>query len=501
MRLTGRDLSTADVVAVALGARVELAEEARAAMSASVAAFADAPNVLDQKRSYLLGDVRPGAEGLARSFILGHCAGVGEPLPVPYVRAMILCRANVLAHGASGVRPELVDALCALLNAGITPVVPSQGSVGAAGDLAPLAHVARVLCGLGGAVIIDGERHSSSPLPAFDPTPKEALSLINGATLTVALAAVALEQAETLLLALESACAMSLEALRADLRCLSASAQQHRGQPGAIATAERLRGLLEGSELWEEHRPPDAFSLRAAPAVIGAAWDAWAHCKEVVSRELNGACDNPLWFSEEEGIVEAGNFHGAPVALAMDYLRIALTQAATQSERRSFRLTHGSINRELPSFLVEGTGLNSGFMLAQYTAASLASECKGLCHPAVVDTIPTMQHQEDHVSMGPIAGRLCLRVLECVADIVGIEALLSAQALDFRREGWHFQNRQRLLGHPARLGHGTEQRRSTVREATPFWHDDQILHPALRAVGGLVREGKLGGKSGWLGPA
>jgi histidine ammonia-lyase len=257
--------------------------------------------------------------------------------------------------------------------------------------------------------------------------------------------------------------------------------------------ASRIAKRLAGSSLALPGNPPDAFSIRAAPAVIGAARDALAFARDITLRELNGACDNPLWI-DGEGLVEAGNFHGAPVALALDVLRIGLTQAVTQSERRTYRLTSGALTGDLPSFLVEGTGLNSGFMLAQYTAASLASECKGLSHPASVDSIPTVQHHEDHVSMGPIAGRLTLRVLECAADIVAIEALLAAQALDLRRRG-------RSIGAPgegvpASLAPGVETARLAVREVTPFWEDDQILHPAIAAVGSLVRAGRLHGAAG-----
>ena len=342
-------------------------------------------SVLVQKRRFLVGEGDFPESDLVNAFILGHCAGVGDPLPVPVVRALIVCRANVLAAGFSGVRPAAVEALLEMLNRGITPVVPSQGSVGAAGDLAPLAHVARVLCGLGGAVRLpDGTLTERHDLPAFSPTHKEALSLINGATLTTALAALAVHRAERVLDAMETACAMTMEAVRSDTRCLSTNAVDARGHASATRVAFRIGKFLEGSSLATSGRPPDAFSIRAAPAVLGAARDAWTFARDLTVRELNGACDNPLWI-DGEGMVEAGNFHGAPVALALDVLRIGLTQAATQSERRTYRLTSGSLTGDLPSFLVEGTGLNSGFMLAQYTAASLASECKGLAHPASVE--------------------------------------------------------------------------------------------------------------------
>lgn len=501
--INGEALTPAQVVDVAQGARVVLAGDARQRMEESAAAYATLPSVLDSKREALVGDAWAPAEGEdgVAGFLLGHCASVGELLPDEAVRALIVCRANVLAVGLSGVRPACVEALLALLNARVTPLVPCQGSVGAAGDLAPLAHVARVLCGLGGrARWSDGEIHEGLPdiVPPFWPTPKEALSLINGATLTAALAAIAIARAERVLSAMEVSCAMSMEALRADRRCLSVPAVDARNHPDGTRVAVRLGKLLEGSVLCVAGRPPDAFSVRAAPAVLGAARDAFDWARQTVLRELNGACDNPLWI-DGEGVVEGGNFHGAPVALAMDTLRIALTQAATQSERRTYRLTSGHLAGDLPSFLVEGTGLNSGFMLAQYTAASLASECKGLSHPATVDTIPTVQHHEDHVSMGPIAARLTLRVLECVADIVGIEALLAAQALDFRRDGVSFPNGERVQGEPIPLAPGVARAHAAVRSVAARWVDDQILHPAMHSVGRLVRAGGLGGESGGAG--
>ena len=494
--INGEALTPDHVAAVAHGARVVLAGDARARMERSATAYDALPSVLVQKRRSLVGELVEPDGDIVTAFVLGHCAGVGEPLPSPIVRAMIVCRANVLAIGYSGVRPALVEALLAMLNAGVTPVVPSQGSVGAAGDLAPLAHVARVLLGLGGAVrLADGTLTEAHGLPAFAPTHKEALSLINGATLTSALAALAVHRAERVLDAMEVACAMTMEALRADTRCLSVRAVEARGHGNATRVADRLARRLAGSALAIPGRPPDSFSLRAAPAVLGAARDALDFARGLTVRELNGACDNPLWV-EGEGVVEVGNFHGAPVALALDVLRIGITQAATQSERRTYRLTSGALTGDLPSFLVEGTGLNSGFMLAQYTAASLASECKGLSHPACVDTIPTVQHHEDHVSMGPIAGRLTLRVLECVADIVGIEALLAAQALDFRRRGLSFPAGVRTEGPPPTLAPGIDAARAAVRGVTAYWDDDQILHPALAAVGALIRSGGLAGRPG-----
>lgn len=491
--LDGRTLTCEDVHAIAHGAQPALAAAARDRMRTSAAAWEGQPDVLARKGAQLLG--RDGGGGTA-AFVLAHCAGVGEPLPGPVVRALIACRANVLAVGHSAARPEAAEALLHLLHAGITPVVPSQGSVGAAGDLAPLAHVARVALGLGGAAhLADGTRVDRVEVPPFTPTPKEALALINGATLTTALAALAVVRADRVLTAMETACAMTMDALRADLRCLSERGVGARGHREAEAVAARLRGLLEGSRRAAWGNPPDPFSIRAAPAVIGAARAALAHVREVVTAELNGAADNPLWI-DGEGAVEVGNFHGSPVALALDYLRIALTQAATQAERRTYRLSTGHLVGDLPSFLVEDSGLNSGLMLAQYTAASLASECKGLCHPAVVDSIPTAQHSEDHVSMGPIAGRLTLRVIEAVADIVGIEALFAAQALDFRDRGVRWVDGRRVEEPPVPGGAGVARAHAAVRAVVPHWDEDRVMRPALQAVGALVRDGGLVGAPG-----
>lgn len=485
IRVDGRSLTIADVHRVASGEAAELAPEAATAMRANVASAPQGESVLERKRIWLVGQHASGMSGdeLARAFILGHCAGVGEPFPEAVVRATLVARANVLAGGLTGSRPEAAEALLALLRAGVVPHVPSQGSVGAAGDLAPLAHIAAVVCGY---------TASDPPVQPLRPTPKEALSLINGATVTTALAALACARARRVLEAAIAAAAMTFEVVRADAGCIDARPLAARGHPGAEDAATRLRALLAGSEAVIAGREPDAFSIRCAPAVLGSALDALEHTEAVVTRELNGAADNPLLFDGEW--IEAGNFHGSPVALAMDHLRIALTSVATQSERRTFRLTYGQLSHGLPSFLVPGTGLNSGFMLAQYTAASLASECKGLCWPASVDSIPTVQHHEDHVSMGPISARRTLDVLECLADIVAIEALLAAQGLDLRALGraWGPAG-EPIEAPPVAPPAPIERLRATLRAEIPFWEDDGVLRPALVSVGRLVRQGALSG--------
>lgn len=489
IRLDGASLTIEEVHRVAVGEGATLAPEAAAAMRENAAGAPAGQSVLERKRQWLVGDhaVGLGGDELARAFILGHCAGVGEPFAPEIVRAILLTRANVLAGAATGSRPEAALALLAMLNAGVLPRVPSQGSVGAAGDLAPLAHVAAVACGYTG---------QDPALPAFRPTPKEALALINGATVTTALAALALARARRILDAAVAAAAMTFEVVGADPGCLDPRAMAARGHPGPVSVAGHLRALLAGSEAVRPSEP-DAFSIRCAPAVLGAAMEALEHSEGVVTRELNAAADNPLLFQGEW--VEAGNFHGAPVALAMDHLKIALTSVATQSERRTFRLSYGQLSEGLPSFLVRGTGLNSGFMLAQYTAASLASECKGLAWPASVDSIPTVQHHEDHVSMGPIAARRALETVERLADIVAIEALLAAQGLDLRARGYAWGPGGEPLEAPRTPPPpAIERMRATLRTEVPFWEDDAVLRPALVAAGRLIRSGALTGvPSGW----
>ena len=284
-----------------------------------------------------------------------------------------------------------------------------------------------------------------------------------------------------------------MEASRADIGCIDSRPQDVRGHTGAILVAAELRELLTGSDRVVSGRQPDAFSIRCAPSVLGAVSDALDHVEKIVENELNGLSDNPLLFDGEW--LEAGNFHGASLAMSMDHLRIALAQLATISERRTYRLTHGDLSPNLPSFLVPGTGLNSGFMIAQYTAASLASEVKGYAHPASVDSIPTIQHHEDHNSMAPIAARMALRSVECVADIVGIEMLLASQALDLCEHGlkWEEEGVIREIP-PCDLAPEIRDRRDCIRSNVPFWEDDGVMHPALEIMGRMVRYGEVTGE-------
>ena len=474
--LDGSRLTPAQLSSVAEGAIVRLDPDARRRMGDNYRWYVEQQptDAVADKWSWIGPGELPPQPSLA--FIRGHCTGVGDPLPQPWVRAVMAARANVLAGGHSGVRPEAVDVLLNMLEAGIIPVVPSQGSVGAAGSAA-LAHIAEVACGAGGHAWVDGHRQpgpdAMAGLRCLQPTSKEALSLLNGSTLGTALSALAMDQARWLLSSAEAACALSMEAFRADSRCVAASAMEVRRHPGAVQVAERLRAYLDGSGRVSPGRQPDPFSLRCAPTVLGAVTDALDHVESVIERELNAAVDNPLVFPGE-GVIEAGNFHGAPVSMATDHLRVAMTQVASISERRTYRLTYGSLSG-LPSFLVQDSGVNSGLMLAQYTAASLVSECKGLAHPAAVDSIPTVQHNEDHVSMGPISARAALELLDVVSDVLGIELMCAAQAIDLRP--------------PAPLGSGSQKVYDAVRRQVTQWGDDRVLHPDLDAMGASVRRG------------
>lgn len=497
--LNGFELTAQEVWAVSHGAKVQLAESSVSAMQANYQDWIKlgSPDVLARKEAWLLGadeEYRAPSEHRLQAFVESHCAGVGKLLPTAWVRALMLCRANVLASARSGCRPETVQFLIKMLNAGIHPLVPRQGSVGAAGDLAPLAHVARVAFRLGGQAECSGSvlpaKQAMADMPAFTPTPKEALSFINGATLSVALAAIAVVRAEKLLSTSEVVLAMTMEAVLAQKDCINVEALKARGQIGGVQVAETLTAALSDSVLCNADRKPDAFSIRCAPSVLGAGRDTLTHVSEIVHRELNGACDNPLLLNGK--LIETGNFHGAPIGLTMDHLKVALTQIATLSERRTFRMTHGDLSGNLPSFLVEDTGSNSGFMLAQYTAASLASECKGLSMPASVDTIPTGQHHEDHVSMAPIAARSALKILDALSEIIGIEAICAAQALDFRLEGVFFNaNGEKQIGSQQQAAAAVQRTHSTIRGASKRWMSDRVMHLELKACSNLIRGGEL----------
>lgn len=365
---------------------------------------------------------------LQLNLIRSHAAGVGEPLSEPEVRAVMALRANVLAKGCSGIRLETLEALLGLLNTGVAPRVPSRGSVGASGDLAPLAHLALVLVGEGD--LLPG---SAPRPPAVTLGPKEGLALINGTQASAGVLALAVLAAARLARAADIAAAMSIDGLRGSARPFDARIHAARPVPGQAASAHNLRTLLSGSAINASHagcgKVQDAYALRCAPQVHGSAREAIGFAHRLVSIEANAATDNPMVFAEEGDIVSGGNFHGAPVALAADTLAIGLAQLATISERRTDRLMTPQ-ESGLPAFLIKDSGLNSGFMMAHVTAAALTSEIKILAHPAAADTIPTSAGREDHVSMSMTAALKEARVVTLATQVVAIELMAAAQAID-----------------------------------------------------------------------
>jgi histidine ammonia-lyase len=377
---------------------------------------------------------------LQRNLLRSHAAGVGEPLSVPVVRAMMALRANVLAKGYSGIRRTTLETLIAALNAGVHPVVPSRGSVGASGDLAPLAHLGLVLIGEGHAtighdpaVMTGHDALARVGLSPVDLGPKEGLALINGTQASTALGALALLGAERLARAADLAAALSIDGLRGSMHPFEARLHEPRPHPGQGRSAANLLRFLQGSPINKSHescgRVQDAYSLRCAPQVHGAARDALAYVRRTLEIESNAATDNPMVFADRGEIVSGGNFHGAPVALAADMTVIAIQQLATISERRSDRLVNPALSG-LEPFLTRNSGLQSGYMIAQVTAAALVSELKSIAHPSSVDTIPTSANREDHVSMSMAACLRAERALHLATYVIAVEVLLAVQAID-----------------------------------------------------------------------
>ncbi len=423
---------------------------------------------------------------LQRNLVRSHAAGVGPPLPVEVVRAMLLLRANALAVGLSGIRPEVVELLCGMLNAEVHPMVPSRGSVGASGDLAPLAHLALVVIGEGEAMLDDagpgagGEALRRAGLEPIVLEAKEGLALLNGTQMMGALAALALADARTLAGSADVIGAMSLEAMLGTSAAFDEELIAARPHPGQVAVATHLRALLADSEIGtshaaSEHRVQDAYSLRCIPQVHGAVRDALDQLERVLAVELNAATDNPLVFPSGE-IRSGGNFHGEPLALVIDYAKTAVIELASISERRSARLVDAHLSG-LPAFLSEAPGVESGLMIAHYTAAALVNELQTLAHPSSVDTIPTSANQEDHVSMGA-TGALHLReAVDRTEAVLAIEALCAAQGLDFRS--------------PMRPGTGVAQAHALVRERVPHLGADRSPAPDIETLRLLLRDGTL----------
>ena len=422
---------------------------------------------------------------LQKNLVVSHAAGVGRPLDEPVVRAMMLLRANMLAKGCSGVRPEVAEHLVAMVNAGLHPVVPEQGSVGASGDLAPLAHMTLAMLGLG-QVRLNGRRlPAARALKRIGLSPlileaKEGLALTNGTQAMTALGALTLMRAERLARTADICGALSLEALLGTPAAFHPRLQRARPHRGQRLSARNLRRLVGGSRIVRSHqgcsRVQDMYSLRCMPQVHGAVRDALGYLRGVLEVEINSATDNPLVFPEQQLIVSGGNFHGQPVSMALDHTATALCSLAGISERRIASLMDSTISR-LPSFLTSRGGLNSGFMMAQVTAASLVSESKGLAHPASIDSIPTSANQEDHVSMGMTAARQAAGVLENAERVLAIELLCAAQGIDLRA--------------PLKPGKGTMAAHRAVRRRIKRLGRDRVMAPDLDRAAELVREGKV----------
>jgi histidine ammonia-lyase len=496
LRLDGNHLTITETCAVARTgiADVSLAPAAFERMNASRAlverlAAGDAPIYAVNTGVGLLAGVRippEDLERLQRNVIRSHCAGVGEPLAREVVRAMMLIRANVLAKGFSGIRPLVAERICALVNRGVTPVVPSQGSVGASGDLAPLAHIAMVLIGEGeaefqGTLMPGADALRRAGIEPLTLAAKEGISLINGTQAMLAIGCLELEATQVLTESADVICAMTLDALRGTPRAFDERIHAARPHPGQLESAARLRRLLEGSEIRQSHvacrRVQDAYSLRCAPQVHGAVRDTVAAACQVFAIELNSATDNPLVFDGE--ILSGGNFHGEPLAFQLDFLAVALCALSGISERRVDRLVNPALNEELPPFLAGNPGLESGLMMAQVTAASLVAENRVLAHPASTGSITTSGNKEDFVSMGMTAACKLQRVVRNTRAALAIEALAAARALD-------------LLA-PLKSSPSIEEARRRIRRVSPPFEGDRPYYKDIAALDALIGGGALRG--------
>jgi len=498
--LTGNDLTFAQLYAIALhGQTVGLAPPAAARMNASravverlVASGATAYGI--NTGFGKLASVRISPEQVRQlqvNLVRSHASGVGEPLGEAETRALMVLRANALAKGLSGVRPRVVETLCQMLNAKLHPVIPSQGSVGASGDLAPLAHLAHVVIGEGQAVFHGETLTGSEAMKRAGVTPlelgaKEGLSLLNGTQGMLALLSLALREADILVDSADVAASLSLDALRGSPGAFDARIMHARAYAGAATTARNLAHLNEGSQIRESHRAAekdprvqDAYSLRCTPQVHGAARDALAQARETAAVELNSATDNPLVFVREDkngDIVSGGNFHGQPLAMAADQVAIALATLGGIVERRVEQMTN-PLTSMLPAFLTPEPGLNSGFMIAQVTAAALTSENKALAAPHSVDSISTSGNQEDYVSMGMSGARRLDRMLQNLRNTVAIELLCACQGID-------------LLA-PLKTGTLARKAYEVVRGTSPMLSVDRPLAPDIAAIATLLANGEI----------
>lgn len=433
---------------------------------------------------------------LQANLIRSHATGVGEPLSDEAVRASIVVRVNSLLRGHSGIRPAVVDRLVDLLNYDVYPFVPSKGSVGSSGDLAPLSHIMLVLMGEG-EVLVDGKRRASMDvlrekgLGTVVLMSKEGLALNNGTSVQTGIGALAVHDALQLAKVFDVAYAMSLEVMMGSVAASDPRVHALRPHPGQITTASNTRRLTVDSQIIESHkdcgRVQDAYSLRCAPQVHGASRDTIGYVASVIQRELNSVTDNPLLFPDDDVAISAGHFHGEPIAQVMDFLKIGVCELANISERRVARLTDSALSDGLPAFLTpkDQGGLSSGMMIPQYVAAALVSENKVLAHPASVDSIPTSANQEDHVSMGTIAARQAAEIVQNAHQVAAIELMCAAQAADFRA--------------PLRLGRGTNAAYRLIRSRVPFMAQDRILYTDIEAVASLFPDALLSAVEGAVG--
>jgi histidine ammonia-lyase len=493
VELDGGRLTIEQVVSVAAGrdsasvARESIDKMLRSRAVVDRLATGDAPVYGVNTGVGLLADVRvPPADlnQFQHNIVRSHAAGTGDPLAREEVRAMMLIRANVLAKGFSGIRPVVAERLCQLLDRCVTPVVPSQGSVGASGDLAPLAHMALVLIGEGeaefnGARIAGAEALRLAGMEPLELASKEGVSLVNGTQAMLAIGCLELAAAETLADSADVICGLTLDALRGTPRAFEERLHAVRPHPGQLASAANLLRLLDGSEIRASHvscrRVQDAYSLRCAPQVHGAVRDTLSEARRVFSIELNSATDNPLVFDDE--LISGGNFHGEPLALQLDYLAIALTALAGISERRVDRLVNPSLNEDLPPFLARNPGLESGLMMAQVTAAALVAENRVLATPASPGSITTSGNKEDFVSMGMTSALKWKRVVRNTRAVLAIEALAAARALEFLR--------------PLKTSPPLEIARDRVRRACVAFEGDHALSADMTGVQRLIAAGSL----------
>jgi histidine ammonia-lyase len=496
LQLNGRPLSLSDIARVAVGLDpVEIAQEAHAAIHAS-------RRVVEEivRRGAVIYGVTTGfgklsdveippdqVQQLQLNLVRSHACGVGRPLAAAEARAMILLRANVLTLGFSGIRLEVIELLVEMLNRGVVPVIPEKGSVGASGDLAPLAHLALVLIGEGEAFFKNSRLSGAEALREAGLRPvelqaKEGLALLNGTQAMHAVGGLALLRAKRLTEIADIAGAMSLEALKGTPVAFDERIHQARPHPSQLAVARHLLDLLQESEIRASHlrndpRVQDAYSLRCMPQVHGAVRGALGHCEEILAIESGSATDNPLVFPESGDVLSGGNFHGAPLALAFDYAALALVDLMSISERRLDRLTNPALSEGLPAFLAQRPGMQSGFMIPHVAVVALLNEAKVLAHPASIDNLPTSAGKEDHVSMGMTAALKFRTIVENAENVFAIELLAAAEGLEIRR--------------PLRAGIGVERAFAVVRSLAPRVDEDRPLSPDIERIAEAIRAGKF----------